>query len=392
MRTRGGTRTGGGALGRRIRIGLSAWVGALLLFSSAALADPAAQGFLPVTGPCGFEFPRDHAPHPGFRTEWWYYTGNLKTEAGRRFGYQLTFFRYQLTPFGGSAAWPEPPSAWRTRQIYSAHAALSDLAARRHLQAERLGRNALGIAGWLQYGEDITLYHRGWSIVMFPDRHTLAAADEEFAFALELTPLKPPVFHGREGYSLKGSTPERASCYYSFSRLETKGTVTLGGKRLSVRGQSWMDHEYASAPLEPGTVGWDWFSLQLSDHSEIMLYLLRREDGGLSPASSGSYIDSQGMKRHLESGYFTVEALDSWKSPRTGAVYPASWRIRIPLLGVDLAVKSNLADQEMRTASTTGVVYWEGSVSARGTKGDAPVEGAGYVELTGYAGGMPVLK
>lgn len=377
---------------RPLILGLAGCMAGFFWLAAALGGEPPGQGFLTVTGPCGFEFPRDHAPHPGFRTEWWYYTGNLKTEAGRRFGYQLTFFRYQLTPFGGSASWPDPPSAWRTRQIYSAHAALSDLSARRHLQAERIGRNALGIAGWLQYGQDITLYHRGWSIVIFPDRHQLRAADEEFAFALELKPSKPPVFHGRDGYSRKGSTPERASCYYSFSRLETQGTVTLGGKNLAVQGESWMDHEYSTAPLEEGIVGWDWFSLQLSDRSEFMLYLLRREDGSLAEASSGSYIDSQGTKRHLESGYFSVEALDSWKSPRSGAVYPASWRIRIPLLGVDLLVKSNLADQEMHTAGTTGVVYWEGSVSARGTKGGGPVEGVGYVELTGYAGGLPVLK
>ncbi|MEJ5360185.1 MAG: lipocalin-like domain-containing protein, partial [Desulfobacterales bacterium] len=364
-------------------LGFAGCIAGVLWLAAAFGGEAPGRGFLAVTGPCGFEFPRDHAPHPGFRTEWWYYTGNLKTEAGRRFGYQLTFFRYQLTPFGGSAAWPDPPSAWRTRQIYSAHAALSDLSARRHLQAERIGRNALGIAGWLQYGQDITLYHRGWSIVIFPDRHKLQAADEEFAFALELKPAKPPVFHGRDGYSRKGSTPERASCYYSFSRLETQGTVTLGGKTLAVQGQSWMDHEYGTAPLEEGIVGWDWFSLQLSDQSEFMLYLLRREDGSLADASSGSYIDSQGTKRHLESGYFVVEALDSWKSPRSGAVYPASWRIRIPLLGIDLLVKSNLADQEMHTAGTTGVVYWEGSVSARGTKGGGPVEGVGFVELTG---------
>ncbi len=372
--------------------GLAGGMAGFLWLAAAFGGEVPAQGFLAVTGPCGFEFPRDHAPHPGFRTEWWYYTGNLQTEAGRRFGYQLTFFRYQLTPFGGSAVWPDPPSAWRTRQIYSAHAALSDLSARRHLQAERIGRNALGIAGWLQYGQDITFYHRGWSIVIFPERHKLQAADEEFAFALELKPLKPPVFHGREGYSQKGSTPESASCYYSFSRLETRGTVTLGGKPLAVQGQSWMDHEFSTAPLEEGIVGWDWFSLQLSDNSEFMIYLLRREDGSLSAASSGSYIDSLGSKRHLESGYFAVEALDSWKSPRSGAVYPASWRVRIPILGIDLVVKSNLADQEMRTSGTTGVVYWEGSVSARGTKGGGPVEGVGYVELTGYAGGLPVLK
>jgi predicted secreted hydrolase len=363
----------------------------LAVSSGIALAGDSA-GFLQVTGPCKLEFPRDHAPHSGFRTEWWYYTGNLKSETGRHFGYQLTFFRYQLTPFGGTADWPDPPSAWRTRQIYIAHAALSDISAKRHLQAERVGRQALGIAGWLQYGQDVTLYHRGWSVVMFPDRHTVAAEGDDFAFTFELKPMKPPVRHGISGYSRKGATPERASCYYSFSRLETTGTITVGGKSVSVKGLSWMDHEFSTAPLEAGTVGWDWFSIQLADQSEFMIYLLRQEDGGLNPASSGSYIDSLGVMRHLDRTYFEIQALDSWKSKSSGAVYPARWRIKIPLLGIDLKVTSNLPDQEMRSGASTGVTYWEGSVSAKGTKGDSPIEGFGYVELTGYAGPFSALR
>jgi predicted secreted hydrolase len=370
------------------------WLVMFFLAASAgiALAGDSPAGFLQVTGPCKLEFPRDHSPHLGFRTEWWYYTGNLKSETGRHFGYQLTFFRYQLTPFGGAVDWPDPPSAWRTRQLYMAHAALSDISAKRHLQAERVGRDALGIAGWLQYGQDVTLYHRGWSVVIFPNRHTLAAQGDDFAFSFELKPSKPPVRHGINGYSRKGSTPERASCYYSYSRLETTGTITVGGKTVPVKGVSWMDHEFSTAPLESGTVGWDWFSIQLADQSEFMIYLLRQEDGGLNPASSGSYIDSQGDMRHLDRSYFEVKALDSWKSKSSGAVYPARWQIKIPLLGIDLSVNSNLPDQEMRTADSTGVTYWEGSVSAKGTKGGSPIDGQGYVELTGYAGPFSALR
>jgi predicted secreted hydrolase len=328
----------------------------------------------------------------GFRTEWWYYTGNLKSETGRHFGYQLTFFRYQLTPFGGAAEWPDPPSDWRTRQLYLAHAALSDISAKRHLQAQRIGRDAMGIAGWLQYGPDVTLYNRGWSVVIFPNRHVLNAAGEDFSFSLELNPLKPPVRHGINGYSRKGSTPERASCYYSYTRLETTGSIKVGGKTVAVKGTSWMDHEFSTAPLERGTVGWDWFSIHLADQSEFMIYLLRQEDGGLNPASSGSYIDSLGVMRHLDRSYFEVEALDFWKSPSSGGIYPSRWRIKIPLLGIDLGVASNLPDQEMRTADTTGVTYWEGSVSVKGTKSGSPIEGQGYAELTGYAGPFSALK
>ncbi len=350
------------------------------------------SGFLSVTGPCRLEFPRDHGPHPGFRTEWWYWTGNLKSETGRRFGFQLTFFRYQLTPFGGASAWPDPPSAWRSRQIYLGHAALSDLAGKRHFQSERAARQAFGLGGWVQWGPDITLFLRNWYAVVLPDAHRLHAFGDDFDFTLEMKPAKAPVRHGIDGYSRKGTTPERASCYYSFTRLETTGTVTAGGKTYEVEGESWMDHEFSTAPLEPGTVGWDWFSLQLSDKTEIMLYLLRQEDGEVNPASSGTYIDASGALRHLEKGYFQVFVKDAWKSAKSGAVYPRRWSLSIPLLGIDLDVSSNLADQEMRTTGTTGVTYWEGSVSVKGTKGGSPVEGHGYVEMTGYTGPVSALQ
>lgn len=366
-----------------------------LLGGPHGFAGDGPSGFLQVTPPCHLEFPRDHAPHPGFRNEWWYYTGNLKSETGRHFGYQLTFFRYQLTPFGGSAGWPDPPSAWRSRQIYIGHAAVSDISAKRHLQAERVGREGLeglGIGGWVQYGQDVTLFLPGWSAAILSDSQQLAAAGDDFAFQLALRPTKPPVKHGINGYSRKGSTSERASCYYSFTRLETSGTITLAGKSFPVKGESWMDHEFSTAPLEPGTVGWDWFSIQLADQSEFMIFLLRLEDGGLSPASSGSYIDSLGVLRHLDRGYFDVRVRDTWRSKASGAVYPSEWQIRIPLLGIEVEVKSNLLDQEMRTSASTGVTYWEGSVSAKGVKGGSPIKGQGYVELTGYAGSFSALK
>jgi predicted secreted hydrolase len=367
----------------------------ILVVATAVSAGDAPSGFLQVTGPCKLEFPRDHAPHPGFRNEWWYYTGNLTSETGRRFGYQLTFFRYQLTPFGGSVEWPDPPSAWRTRQIYLGHAAVSDISAKRHLQAEKVGREGLeglGLGGWVQYGSDVTLFLPGWSAVIFTDSHKIAASGDDFTFQLELKPAKAPVKHGIDGYSRKGSTPERASCYYSFSRLETSGTITIGGKSIPVKGESWMDHEFSTAPLEPGTVGWDWFSIQLADKSEIMIFLLRQEDGGLNPASSGSYIDSRGGLRHLDRSYFDVGAISTWKSKASGAIYPSGWRIKIPLLDIAVEIQSNLPDQEMRTSASTGVTYWEGSVSVKGTKRGSPIEGHGYVELTGYAGPFSALR
>jgi predicted secreted hydrolase len=208
---------------------------------------------------------------------------------------------------------------------------------------------------------------------------------DPFSFDLNLTPVKPPVFHGKQGYSRKGSTPERASCYYSLTRLETKGRMTLAGKTFAVSGLSWMDHEFSTAPLEPGLVGWDWFSLQLSDNTEIMIYLLRQTDGKLNPASSGTYIRSNGKTRHLSRREIEVTVTDNWNSPNSRAVYPARWQLGIPSLSLDLIISPNLADQEMRTAESTGVTYWEGSVSVKGYKGENRVNGQGYVELTGYA-------
>jgi predicted secreted hydrolase len=375
------------------RILAAAFLLGLALQVAAAGAADGPGGFLQVTGPCGLEFPRDHGPHPGFRTEWWYYTGNLTTETGRRFGFQLTFFRHQLTPFGASADWPNPHSAWRTRQVYLAHAAVSDISGKRHLQSEQAGREALGMAGWVQNGDEMKVFVHDWSAVILPDRQRLEASAEGFAFQLELTPVKDPVRHGIDGYSRKGSTPERASCYYSMTRLETAGTVTLADRQpIAVTGTSWMDHEFSTAPLEAGTVGWDWLSVQLADRSEFMIYLLRRADGSLAPASSGTYVDPLGVPRHLELGRFEVDVLDSWKSKRSGAVYPSVWRVKIPLAGIEVVVASNLANQEMRPADPAGITYWEGSVSARGTKGGGAIDGQGYVELTGYARPLEELR
>ena len=342
------------------------------------------EGYLAVTGPCDLEFPADHGPHPGYRTEWWYYTGNFQAESGDRYGFQLTFFRSQISQPGAEKDWPEPPSAWRTRQVYAAHAAISDIAGRRHLQAELVSREALGMAGARKQPPETVVFLKNWSARIGPAAHRLEVETDQFSYELTLKPAKPPVLHGQDGYSLKGSSPERASCYYSYTRLELEGRLTVGGKTAKVSGQAWMDHEFSTALLEPGIKGWDWFSLQLSDRTEIMAFLLRGEDGEISPASSGTLVDEDGNTTHLSRDQFSVTVLDTWKSPHSQAVYPSRWRIRIIPYGLDLTIYPNLADQEMRTSKSTAVTYWEGSVSIEGTRGEKPVQGQGYVELTGY--------
>jgi predicted secreted hydrolase len=342
--------------------------------------DP--KGYLSVTGPCNLEFPKDHATHPGYRTEWWYYTGNLQSATGNRYGFQLTFFRRRIIPLGSESKWPSPASAWRTGQIYLAHAALSDLDGNHHYYYDQcLGRGVLGIAGESPDHDGIRIFVEKWSARIGPKTFHLKKISGKFSFDLDLTPVKPVVLHGKRGYSRKGSSPESASCYYSLTRLKTKGKVTLAGKTFAVSGLSWMDHEFSTAPLEPGLVGWDWFGLQLSDNTEIMIYLLRQKDGKWNSASSGTYIRSDGKTRHLPIHDIEATVKDTWKSPNSGAVYPARWRFRIPSLDMDLSIVPNLADQEMRTPESTGITYWEGSVSVRGSR----LSGQGYMELTGYA-------
>jgi predicted secreted hydrolase len=357
----------------------------LILLSSGIRAIAGQKNsFLSVTGPCNLLFPKDHGPHLGYRTEWWYYTGNLTDRSGNPYGFQLTFFRIRISPPGYSEKWPKPASSWRTRHIYLGHAAVTDINGKQHIRAEIMAREALDMAGSSHQANSTQVFIRNWSVDIEPDSHRLSAYADDFSFELNTTPEKPPVLHGDAGYSRKGSTPERASCYYSFTRLKTTGTLTIHGETFTATGTSWMDHEFSTAPLEPGLVGWDWMSLQLSDRTEIMIYMLRKADNRLSAVSSGTFIDTEGIGYHLGKDAFRVEVIDTWKSPYSQAVYPARWRIKIASLLFDLDVVPNLANQEMRTPETTNVSYWEGSVSVTGTKNSKPVKGHGYVELTGY--------
>jgi len=341
-------------------------------------------GYLSVTGPCNLEFPKDHGPHPGYRTEWWYYTGNLQDASGKRYGFQLTFFRSQISPPDGRQKWPRPASAWRTQQVYLAHSAISNLSENQHLQAELVSRAALNLAGAKQVADATTIFVKNWSAQINPNRHRLKVQTDAFAYEMILTPQKPPVMHGIAGYSRRGFTADRASCYYSFSRLNTQGKLTIGENVIEVKGSAWMDHEYGTDMLGPGLKGWDWFSLQLSDQTEVMVYVLKTESGGIGPMSSATIIEIKGQNRQLSNDEFRVTVLNTWKSPNSKAVYPAGWRLQIFPGFFDLKIRPGMADQEMLTRRSTGTIYWEGSVSVAGTKAGKPITGKGYVELTGY--------
>ena len=393
FQTIGMERTGADNSGRWARGRWLLAIGAalLLILEAAACSFAGDASYLAVTGPCNLSFPEDHRAHPGYRTEWWYYTGNVESNEEERFGFQLTFFRNQISPPGSERSWPEPHSAWRTQQIYLAHAALSDIGGQHFYHAENMARGALGLAGVDQEAGATTVFLGNWSAVLASSRQTIRAATDRFAFDLTLVPEKGPVLHGESGYSVKGATPEKASCYYSFTRLDARGTVTIGGRQLQVHGLAWMDHEFSSSPLDLDLAGWDWLSLQLSDNSELMIYLLRREDGTYSPASSGTFVDPEGRDAHLDRKDFSVEVLDHWKSPRSRALYPSKWRVAIPASQTALTIRPNLEDQEMETPESTRITYWEGSVSVEGTSLGRLVSGDGYVELTGYAGSLDAL-
>jgi predicted secreted hydrolase len=329
-----------------------------------------------------YRFPRDHGTHDDFRTEWWYYTGHLTADNGRRFGYQVTFFRRGIEPERVAAN----RSQWTIRHLYLAHAALSDLDGKRFLYAEKVSRTGLGKAG-ADAGR-LRVWIDRWSAEASAsphEHHRLQAEDDGFSLDLTVTPEKAPVVHGERGVSRKGDAPAQTSHYYSFPRLATTGTLTVDGKQHVVRGLSWMDHEFGSGDLGAEITGWDWFSVQLENRTELMLYRLRRSDGSVAPVSSGTVILPDGRTQHLSSTDVTVEPSEYWASRASGGRYPSRWHIAVPALALALDVRPLLPDQELVTSRSTQVTYWEGAVEVSGELRGNSVSGQGYVELTGYA-------
>jgi predicted secreted hydrolase len=342
--------------------------------------------FTRVEGPRPLRFPVDHGPHDDFQTEWWYYTGNLRAATGESFGYQLTFFRRALAPPDRQA---ERDSRWGAEQVFMAHFALTDVSGGGHYSAERFARSAAGLAGaqatpfrvWL---EDWAASGATAGQARLRASTTDPASGLDLSLDLRLTDLKGAVLQGDRGYSQKGPEPGNASIYYSLPRIDSVGEIRIGSRTFAVSGLSWMDHEYGTSALGPELTGWDWFSLQLSDGSEVMLYALRRIDGSRDSFSSGTLIAPDGSARALTSDEFSIQATGQWRSPRTGGAYPAGWIVTVPRADLRLTVTPLLADQEMRTS----LPYWEGAVRVSGTRSAQAVTGNGYVELTGYAASL----
>lgn len=347
-----------------------------LLLAAMAVAEP----WRTVTTPLSLAFPADHGAHPEHRTEWWYVTGLLAGPDGRRFGYQLTFFRQGLEPG------PPPPGASELapRQALAAHLAVADLAAGRLHHAQRLRRAAAGLAGFAV--GDLHVWLEEWQMRRNEgDALTLQAGDRAagVALALRLEPTRPLVRHGEGGVSRKGPEPGNASAYLTWTRLATAGTLAVGGRSFSVTGTSWLDHEWGSTQLGADVVGWDWLGVRLEGGRDLMVYRLRRSDGSASPHSAGTLVHPDGSTLPLGADDLQLDPLSRWRSPRTGAAYPSRLRLRIPRAGLDVTVTPLLVDAEIDARPSTGVIYWEGPVALSGT-----ASGEGYMELTGYASSL----
>jgi predicted secreted hydrolase len=324
-----------------------------------------------------YEFPRDHFSHPDFQTEWWYYTGNVRSADGHRFGFELTFFREAVDRD------PAKTAAWNVHDLYLAHLALSDLDGRQFYHAERTNRAGPGIAGVSE--PDGRIWNGNWEIQWNGAEQTLQAVDDRFELHFTLRSEKEPVIHGENGVSQKAAGSGRASHYISLTRLATEGRIRLSGKDFEVEGLAWMDHEFFTHQLESGQVGWDWLSLQLDDQTELMLFRIRRRDGSIDPFSAGTFVDVRGLNTHLRAGEFTLQPVsDLWTSPVTHAVYPIRWKISVPRLSIEVEAQTSLPSQEMVGASKLVPNYWEGAITLSGRKGQSAISGAGYLEMTGY--------
>jgi predicted secreted hydrolase len=329
-----------------------------------------------------YEFPRDYFNHPDYQTEWWYYTGNVRTADGRKFGFELTFFREGDNRNAGNV------STWDVRDVYLAHFAVSDLYGRKFFHTERTNRSGPGIAGADEPQRKV--WNGNWSVVWSEGTENLTAIADQFAIHLSLRPEKPPVIQGENGVSQKSAGLGHASHYFSETRLRTSGSLEIASQKYEVTGLAWMDHEFFTQQLAPDQVGWDWLSLQLDDRTELMLFHIRRKDSAIDAFSAGTFVDAEGRAHHLVVNDFQLEPADSaqpgasWQSPETHAVYPVRWNIRVPSLGIKLEASTPLPSQELTGDSRLVPNYWEGAIFLAGSKNSVALHGSGYLEMTGY--------
>ncbi len=350
-------------------------------------ADLSADWALALPG-WRYEFPRDHGSHRDFKTEWWYFTGNLASPEGREFGYQLTFFRQGMR----RELPPGITSRFAVRDLWFAHFAVADLPGQNYRHFHRWSRGAFGEAGAREANDESAaqegwVWIEDWRAEQRPDgTWRLRAQDGGVGIELELHSLKAPVFHGADGVSQKAAGPGRASHYYSFTRLATKGWVDIEGQRHLVEGLTWYDHEWATNQLTAEQTGWDWFSLQFEDGSELMLFQIRTRDGRRDPFSGGTWIGPDGQTTAITNADFRLEPRRHWQSSKTEGRYPVAWELEIAPLQLQLQISTPLEKQEFHQPP---IFYWEGAIRAQGTRKGQALRGRGYLEMTGY--GSPIV-
>ncbi len=330
-----------------------------------------ADEFRSVTPQSRPSLPKDFFYGKDYGIQWWYFTGHLYDSSGREFGYELTFFalgiqrRKYRSKFGAD-------------NIYIAHFAVTDVRDRKYAFAQKTDTGAFGFSR--ADADRLRVRVDGNVLEGTVKRMHVRASGKGDDIDLVLTPMKPVVLNGEGGYSRKsGESPLFASLYFSYTDLKTEGTLRVGGSLFHVRGKSWFDRELSSEGLSPEEAGWDWFSIQLDDNREIMLYLLRKKDGTIDPYSSGTFVFQDGVYRHLTLNDFNVKVLGRWRSEKTGADYPSGWDVSIPSEKISLRIMPLVRDQEFIGTRSTGNYYWEGACRVEGTE-----KGRAYVELTGY--------
>ncbi|OUR91502.1 hypothetical protein A9Q81_17695 [Gammaproteobacteria bacterium 42_54_T18] len=349
------------------------------LLVSDILGNNANQEFRQVLEKRALVFPKDHGPHPEYKNEWWYLTGNVHDENGRQFGYQVTFFRIALT--AGTANPIAHQSAWRTQQVWMAHFAITDIKKQHHVHGQRIVRQALNLAG--ASTEPVKIWLENWQLIGQKDSQhgfpwQLSVQDEQMSVNFSLASHKPVVLQGDEGLSQKSPAFGNASYYYSLSRLQTQGRLNIGEHSYQVTGTSWLDREWGSSQLSDNQVGWDWFSIQLHDHQELMYYQLRTKDGQAHPSSQGKWINQTGMTQSIRPSDIQLTPL-AWWTAEDGKKFPIKWRLKYPSNNSDWIIEAQVADQYM----TTLVRYWEGTVTIVDAHTGQTL-GVGYLEMTGY--------
>jgi predicted secreted hydrolase len=317
--------------------------------------------------------PIDNAAHYTSQTEWWYYTGHLNADDGAEYGFEVTFFKRLTSEDRIPGCLIKIPGHWIKEVGMLGHFAVTDLEQKKFQAAEihNLGKR------WKADPDRYHVYINGWSVESKDGSHLLKASMCKYSVDLKLTPTKPAALNGPNGILGKGAS---ANYYYSYTNMKVEGTIKANGRIKSVTGKAWMDHEFGPMGLLNSQIGWDWFSIQMDNNTELMLYMIKNNQSVVAQ-SGGTYVYADGRTRWLKLADINIVATDTWTSPKTKAIYPAGWVIFIKPFNLRLNVKPIMAEQELTLKPVT---YWEGAVNAAGAAGGKPVSGKGYVELVGY--------